>query len=162
MKISGCSDSIFTTTPPLTPTASDQDTFLKILRATGNATKACRGSGLSRQVINEMKREDEHFSASYTDAMDEAADLLEAEAWRRAIDGVSQPLLKGGQIVLDPATGQPMTVQRYSDPLLVMLLRGHRPAKFSLRGAATSSSIDAGAVLREMAADNDPPRAGTA
>lgn len=141
--------------------ASNQEEFLKTLRETGNASRACRNSGFTRSQINKMRKENEDFAASYADAIDEAADLLEAEAWRRAIDGVSQPLLKSGQVVLDPATGKPMTVQRYSDPLLVMLLRGNKPGKF-LQRVTTPLSIDAGAVLQEIAADNDPPRSGVA
>lgn len=106
-----------------------------------------------------MRERDPIFSQAYDEAMDDAADLLEAEAWRRALEGVPHPLLKAGQPVLDPATGLPITVQRYSDPLLVMLLRGCKPAKFQRRNVSAAVPNDPSMSIREIAADNDPPRA---
>jgi hypothetical protein len=63
-----------------------------------------------------------------------AADRLEAEAWRRAVDGVSEPLVSAGKLVCD-ADGLPMVIQRYSDNLLALLLRAHGPEKFRDRTA---------------------------
>lgn len=51
--------------------------------------------------------------------MEEAADVLEAEARRRAIRGVEVPILYKG-IRVD-------TTVRYSDALLMFLLKGARP-----------------------------------
>lgn len=133
--------------------------FLAALRRTGNSALACKESGLTRRQINAMKKRDEDFSDECDEALEDAADLLEAEAWRRALDGIEQPLLKAGLPVLDPTTGKPMKVVRYSDPLLVMLLRGHKPGRFSRPAGSGAASLDAGAILREIAADHDPPRA---
>ena len=55
-------------------------------------------------------------------AREEAADTLEAEARRRAIEGVEEPVFHKGQRV--------GTVRKYSDLLLIFLLKGVRPQKF--------------------------------
>jgi len=89
--------------------------------------------------------------------MDEAADMLEAEAWRRALEGVAQPVVKAGVPVIDPDTGKAMMIRRYSDALLMLLLRGSKPEKFAARTAAPGRD-DAAHIIREMAADHDPPR----
>ena len=135
--------------------------FLTTLGQTGNASAACRASGLSRRQLNMLKQRDPAFATAFGEALDEAADVLEAEAWRRALEGISQPVMKAGQPVFDHSTGEAVTVRRYSDPLLVLLLRGCKPAKFSQRSSAAGAAPDPYAALREIAADDDPPRAPT-
>ena len=133
------------------------DRFLDTLSRTGNPSAACQASHLTRRTINRMRENDPVFARDYDEAMEEATDLLEAEAWRRALEGVAQPLLKAGQPVLD-ANGDAITVRRYSDPLLVMLLRGCKPEKFQRRIGPSVIASDPGAGIREIAADDDPPR----
>jgi hypothetical protein len=59
------------------------------------------------------------------EATDEACDVLEAEAWRRAVDGVDRPIFQRGEQV---------GVERvYSDNLMVQLLKAHRPEKYRER-----------------------------
>ena len=55
-------------------------------------------------------------------AREEAADTLEAEARRRAIEGVEEPVFHKGERV--------GTVRKHSDLLLIFLLKGARPQKF--------------------------------
>ncbi|MBX6773030.1 MAG: hypothetical protein IRY83_14975 [Chloroflexi bacterium] len=52
-------------------------------------------------------------------------DALEAEAWRRAVDGVERPVYQNGQRV--------GAVREYSDTLLIFLLKGGRPQKYRER-----------------------------
>jgi hypothetical protein len=49
--------------------------------------------------------------------------VREAEAWRRAVEGVERPIVSGGKVVT--------TVREYSDALLIFLLKGRRPAKYA-------------------------------
>ena len=142
----------------LAGTQAVRDCFLTTLGQTGNASAACRASGLSRRQLNLLKQRDPVFATAYGEALDEAADVLEAEAWRRALEGIAQPVMKAGQPVLDQSTGEAVTVRRYSDPLLVLLLRGCKPAKFSQRSAASGAVPDPYSAMREIAADDDPPR----
>ena len=141
------------------PTKSLQpvDRFLIVLAQTGNPSVACRASTMTRREINLLREEDPDFAMAFQDAMDEAADMLEAEAWRRALEGVAEPVVKAGKPVFDPTTGEAITVRRYSDALLMLLLRGSKPGKFMSRPAA-SGRDDAAQIIKEIAADYDPPR----
>ena len=132
------------------------DRFLQTLSRTGNPSAACQSSHLTRRFINRMRDNDPVFARDYNEAMEEAADLLEAEAWRRALEGVPQLLIKAGQPVVD-ADGTAITVRRYSDPLLVMLLRGCKPDKFQRRVGLAAVTPDPSASIKEIAADDDPP-----
>ena len=125
-----------------------QQRFLLMLSRTGNASKACQTSGLTRRQVATLREDDVAFGQAFDDAMNEAVDLLEAEAWRRALKGTTQPV---------PKAGQPVVTRRYSDPLLMMLLRGCRPEKFRMHGK-TSMPADPMIGIREIATDNDPPR----
>ena len=79
----------------------------------------------SRQTINAWREKDADFAAAYTEAMENAADLLETEARRRAVQGVEEPHFYKDEIV-----GH---VRRYSDTLLLALLKATRPEKFKDR-----------------------------
>jgi hypothetical protein len=77
-------------------------------------------------------------------AIDDAADILEFEARRRAVKGVDVPVIYKGRLsqtyvdadgrMVSPYTPGaklvPLTVKRYSDRLLMFLLRGARPEKY--------------------------------
>jgi hypothetical protein len=58
--------------------------------------------------------------------LEEAADVLLAEARRRAIEGVEEPIMHQGQVVT--------TVRRYSDLLLIFLLKSARRRDFDPSG----------------------------
>lgn len=130
------------------PCGTIRQRFLLMLSKTGNTSKACKTSGLTRRQVATLREDDVGFGQAYDDAMNEAVDLLEAEAWRRALKGTTQPV---------PKAGQPVMTRRYSDPLLMMLLRGCRPEKFQMHGK-TSMPADPMIGIREIATDNDPPR----
>ena len=53
------------------------------------------------------------------------ADRLVKEAYRRAVEGLERKkLTKGGEPIIDPATGQQYVEREYSDALLMFLLKG--------------------------------------
>lgn len=105
--------------------------FLTALALHGNKTLAAEHAGVNRTAIYEARASDPEFAAAWEAAMDEAADRLEAEAWRRARVGVDEPVFgSGGKGV---GTVQVGTVRRYSDTLLMFLTKGARPEKFRER-----------------------------
>lgn len=103
--------------------------FLEALAQWGNVSLAAKAATLSRQYLYERRNKDEAFATAWNIAMDEAVDTLEAEAWRRARDGVPEYVTTGKGLVLDK-NGEPLMQQRYSDALLTRLLTAHRPERF--------------------------------
>ena len=99
--------------------------FLAALRETGNVSAAARRASTSRSVCYGRRRRDAGFAAAWEDALEEAADRLEMEAFRRAVDGVGEDRFFGGHVVGE--------VTRYSDALLMFLLRARRPQRFGPR-----------------------------
>ena len=102
-----------------------QDMFLTALRQTGNVSAAARAAGVARSRCYEVRRRDPDFATGWQDALEEAADWLEFEALRRAVEGTEEDRFFGGHIV--------GLVTRYSDALLMFLLKARRPAQFAIR-----------------------------
>lgn len=109
-------------------TKARQRAFLQALAATGNVTAAIQIAGTSRTRVYELRKADLAFAAAWEEAEEIAVDGLEAEARRRAVTGVLEPVVSGGRVVRDD-DGQPIAIRRYSDNLLLALLRAHRPAR---------------------------------
>lgn len=104
--------------------------FINALATTGIVTDSAAIAGFSRKYAYEIKEKDADFSARWDDALEQACDLLEREARRRALEGVTRKLFYKGTPVLDPETGTQYIEHHYSDGLLTKLLAAHRPNKF--------------------------------
>jgi hypothetical protein len=92
--------------------------FLQDLRETGNVSAAARHVGKSRAALYRARKQDAAFAAEWDDALEEAADWLELEALRRAVDGTEEGRYFQGEMI--------GTITRYSDSLLMFLLKGRR------------------------------------
>lgn len=106
--------------------------FLKVLARTCNVTHAAWSVGISRSRVYDIRKEDAEFAAAWDEAEETAVDSLEGEARRRALEGIDEPVVYQGTISTDEK-GQPVTVKRYSDTLLMFLLKAHRPEKYRER-----------------------------
>ncbi len=110
--------------------------FLDTLAKCGNISMSAKAADLSRPGLYARRERDEQFAREWDEAMDKAIDTLEAEAWRRARDGVPEFITTGKGLVMDEY-GNPVTQNRYSDTLLITLLKAHRPECYRER-----SSVD--------------------
>lgn len=99
-----------------------QSLFLEGLRATGNVSEAARAASICRSRVYDCRHRDADFAAAWADALEEAADRLEMEAFRRAVEGIGEDRFFRGDVV-----GR---VTRYSDRLLMFLLKARRPERF--------------------------------
>ena len=79
--------------------AKAKELFLDIFRVTGNVSQAAKAAGIHRSSVYEWQESDEKFSAAYNVAAIESNEALEAEAHRRGVIGVKQPVYQGGQMV---------------------------------------------------------------
>jgi len=93
-------------------------------------TKAAKVARVGRSTAYEWREEDKAFAAAWDEAIEESNDVLEGEAYRRAVTGTLEPVFYQGEKV--------GTVRRYSDSLLTLLLKSNRPAKFKDRTDITS------------------------
>ncbi len=102
-----------------------KEKFLEAFRQTGNVTEAAEKAGVNRATPYKWRKKDPKFAKAWEEAEQEAADRLEREAWRRAVEGVEEPVYyKGKQID---------SIRKYSDTLLIFLLKGNRPEKYADR-----------------------------
>jgi hypothetical protein len=101
-----------------------QRAFLATFAATGNITAAAAIAKVARKSHYRWL-DDEAYAAEFADAQEQACDSLEAEARRRATEGVDEPVFYKGK--------ECGTVRRYSDTLLIFLLKGAIPEKYKDR-----------------------------
>jgi hypothetical protein len=99
-----------------------REEFIEALAETGNVSVACKSIGASRRAMYHLREKDEAFAAAWNAALEMGADALEDEANRRAREGVEEPVFYRGT-----CCGY---VRRYSDVLLMFLLKGLRPHKY--------------------------------
>lgn len=112
--------------------------FLAAYARTGNITQAAAAAGITRRThyvwLDAEGEEGEAYRAAFEDAKEQAADYLEAEARRRAVEGlVRYRFNRAGNPLKHPVTGEPYYELEYSDTLLIFLLKGARPDKYADR-----------------------------
>ena len=126
-----------------------RENFLGVLRETCNVSESARAAGIGRRTAYEWKEAEADFAAEWEDAEQEAADKLEREAWRRAVEGVDKPVTFQGIITA--------TYKEYSDRMLEILLKGHRPEKFVERVRSEHSAPDGGPIRHSINLDGATP-----
>jgi hypothetical protein len=85
-------------------------TFIDALSATSSVVQAARAAGISPRTAYRHRKGNAHFR----------------EAWRRAVEGYDYPVTYGGQIT--------DTYKKYSDTLLIFLLKANCPEKYARPG----------------------------
>lgn len=110
-----------------------QPKFLARFAEFGVVAEACRFAGISRTSVYDALKKNEAFKALYDDAEKDAADVLERECYRRAVEGTQVLKFHNGEPIKDPRdpTGKKFYVEhQYSDQLLLSLLKARKPATF--------------------------------
>lgn len=100
-----------------------QKQWLKAYIETGSQTKACEMTGWHYNTVKKHKNKKGRFYQKFLDAQEQILNELEAEAYRRAVDGVEEPVFYKGE--------ECGTITRYSDQLLGLLLRANNPDKYN-------------------------------
>ena len=103
-------------------------------RRTGALAIALKRAGIGRARHASWLREDQDYEQAFNSSQETVADVLEAEAMRRAVSGTNKPIyFKGDKID---------TVKEYSDVLLMFLLKGARPEKYRERFDVSNTAKD--------------------
>jgi hypothetical protein len=134
------------------PNARAQRAFLIAYAKTGIITRAAAAARVDRHShLNWLAydgRGGEAYRLAFSEAEEMAADVLEAEARRRAVEGlVRYRFDKQGNPLLHPLTKKPYYELEYSDALLQQQLRANRPEKYRERLEHTGK--DGGPILIE-------------
>ena len=121
--------------------------FLQALALGGNVTLAAQQAGIDRATAYKNRARSREFTVAWEEALAEAVDRLEIEARRRAVTGVEEPVYYKGVVV--------GTVTKYSDAMLTLLLKAHRPEKFRERFEHTGA--DGGPIQTEQTIHHPDP-----
>jgi hypothetical protein len=86
---------------------------------------AAKAAGVARSTVYEWAEKDSEFAKAWDELVDRSTDLLEREAYRRAAVGVEEPVFYQGKKV--------GVVKRFSDTLLIVLLKARKPDMYRER-----------------------------
>ena len=130
-------------------TAKRQARFLKAYVRTGTILHAALAAKVDRQTHYKWM-DNPRYAQAFAEAEELAIQELEREARRRALEGVREPVgfWKGKASEY---------VKRYSDTLLIFLLKGHRPDKYRERQEIEHKGHIASKVTIQTV---DPDKAG--
>lgn len=118
--------------------------FLQAYTETMRVDRSAQAAGVSRHLHKYWMKQDPAYADAFAEAKDQAAEMLEAEAVRRAKDGVQRVLYHQGTPI--------GTEHVYSDTLLIFLLKGALPDKYKDRYEHTGK--DGGPIqVAQMAPD---------
>ena len=141
--------------------------FLEALARRGTVKAACKEVGITRWEATKERAADPTFDRLWSEAIEEIADELEAEAMRRAVHGyelrttVRRREKKEVRSNEDSGKGassgetegeMESVAHKYSEGLLVLLLRANRPEKFGGRVVANELRLE-----DDIGQDRDPP-----
>lgn len=111
--------------------------YFAALSETGNRTAAAQAAEIDRTTPQKHVKAHPESAAEFAlleaEAIEQAADLLEKEARRRAVEGVSKPVYQGGKRV--------GFVREYSDVLLIFLLKAARPERYRERNVVYNVNL---------------------
>ena len=90
---------------------------------------------MNHSTVWRRRKEDPEFADAYESALAIAADALEAEAVRRAREGLRQYKFhpKTGEALIHPETGEAYYEHTYSDTLMTLLLKRFFPKEYRER-----------------------------
>ena len=122
--------------------------FLKVLAQTGRVVEAARACGYTdTATLQQFRRNDEDFAEAWDHALEAAAHILEDEIWRRAKEGVLEPVFYKGAVAGYKTN--------YSDTLAMFILRGLKPGMYRENQRGGDTNINFGIAVLPMTAQND-------
>ena len=115
-------------------TADKWNLFFETLAETGVTRKACRKAGVSVFAVHYHSYKSPLFALRMKICRELGAEALEAEAFRRAVDGIKRDIFWQGGVC--------GTETVYSDALLMFLLKGSKPEKYKDRVASENINLN--------------------
>jgi hypothetical protein len=100
----------------------NQRAFLAAYAETGVLKNAAKAAGVTRVNHCRWMKEDPAYAEKFEQLFEQVCERFEAEAIRRAVDGYQDPVYQAGKLV-----GYRL---KYSDTLLMFMLKAMRPEKY--------------------------------
>jgi hypothetical protein len=135
---------------PYTRTALLKKKFLEKFLKYYMVEPAAKAAGIERATVSRWLRKDKDFAEKFERARRDVLTALEDEAFRRAYKGVAEPVFYRGE-----ECGE---VQKFSDRLLITLLKAYAPEKYRERFEQKQS----GEVVLRVKYDDAPGDTGQA
>lgn len=104
-------------------TPKKQAEFLAGLAQGYPVVRAAKRCNVSPSLVYERRQADPEFAAAWDEALEQGTQVLEEEARRRAVEGVTK---EKGIYYRGDLIGTEIEIE-YSDTLLMFLLKGRRP-----------------------------------
>lgn len=120
--------------------AAKQKAFLEAYRKCGHLRLSAEEAGIYRTLHNYWLATDPNYKPKFDEAHEDACEALETEARRRAVDGVEEPVFYKG--------AECGKVRKYSDTLLIFLMKGAMPTKYRERLEITPSTKELDDAIR--------------
>lgn len=116
--------------------------FIEHFREYGNITLGARHVGIDRTTVYWWQEHDEQFALAFREAELQSTEILEAEARRRGVEGVESttPLYHKGELL------DTIVETKYSDTLLIFLLKARNPAKYRDNSHVELTGRDGGPI----------------
>lgn len=124
-------------------TSENREKFLDLLAEGMTVKDAAKHIGVNPKTAYRWREADKDFAEKWASAYEIGTDSLEAEAQRRAVEGVERPVWYQGV--------QVGTVREYSDTLLMFLLKARNPARYCdrVRAARIEAEVEAKRIAAE-------------
>lgn len=119
--------------------------FLEEFARHGNISEAAREVGIDRTTVYLWKQRDAAFLEAFERAELDATEVLETEARRRAVEGWEEPVF--GSLGQGAGSGEIGTVRKFSDTLLIFLLKGRAPEKYRDRASLEHTGKNGGPIV---------------
>ena len=95
--------------------------WLEAFAELGMVSAACEAVKVGRQTVYDA-RKDDAFATAWDEIENQTTEAMEREAYRRGVEGVEEPLVSAGKHVT--------SVTKYSDTLLIFMLKARKPGTY--------------------------------
>lgn len=123
--------------------AADKARFLECLAEYPSIMNAAQRAKVCRHAMYDHKAKDPAFAAAWEEARRQGIAVLENVAVRRAVVGHPEPVVFQGKIQVDEK-GEPVTVLRPSDTLLIFLMKAGDRKKYQDTSSVALTGKDGG------------------
>lgn len=113
---------------------ANQNAFLKVLETGVTVSEAAQAVGVGLRTVMHWVKKEPEFKERYEEAYEVGTSVYEAEARRRALHGVLEPVFQGGRRI--------GTRRVFSDRLLELKLRSRAPDRYRDRSSNEISGPD--------------------